>query len=217
MEDIWDFDYNTYKYEDSLSIMENYVQNIIMHQLPNRIWLLENHDVYTGGSSATPEDIIVKTQSIPYIKTNRGGKWTYHGIGQRIIYPIVSIWEEKDISLYISQLEEWIILSLNSLNIDAFRKKNMTGVWVLDEQLEKKICAIGVRVKKWIAYHGLSLNVNCNLDNFYNIIPCGISNFRVSSLGDLNINISYQELDKILYNNYYRVFIKHDKKQTYKA
>ena len=206
MTPIWDFDNKTYSYEDSIMLMESYVEQIISNNLDDKIWVLELLDTYTAGSSALPNEFINNESSIPTIKTNRGGKWTYHGKGQRIIYPMINLSASKDIKSYIFKLEEWIILVLRDLNIDAFRKKDMIGVWVVDNNIDSKICAIGIRVKKWIAYHGLALNVNTVLSKFNNIIPCGISGFSVSSIYNFVNNITYTNLDKIMFNNFYKVF-----------
>ena len=166
MTPIWDFDNKTYSYEDSIMLMESYVEQIISNNLDDKIWVLELLDTYTAGSSALPNEFINNESSIPTIKTNRGGKWTYHGKGQRIIYPMINLSANKDIKSYIFKLEEWMILILRDLNIDAFRKKDMIGVWVVDNNIDSKICAIGIRVKKWIAYHGVALNVNTDLSKF---------------------------------------------------
>ncbi len=206
MNPIWDFDTKTYSYNDSITIMESYIEQMISNNINDKIWLLELFDTYTSGSSALESEFINDTTNIPKITTNRGGKWTYHGIGQRVIYPMINLNQHKDIKSYIFNLEQWIILSLQEINIDAFRKKDMIGVWVLDNNCDSKICAIGIRVKKWIAYHGLALNVNTDLSKFKNIIPCGINNFSVSSIHNFVGNVSYTTLNNILYNNFYKVF-----------
>lgn len=202
---LWQLDKQPIHYGDALIKMEEYVSNMIAHNYPNKVWLCEHFDVYTGGTSCDIEEIN-NTSNIPYVATNRGGKWTYHGIGQRIIYPFINLSEHKDIKSYIFKLEQLVIDTLADLDVEAFRKENMIGIWVVDNNQDKKISAIGVRVKKWIAYHGIALNVSCDLANFQNIVPCGIKNFGVSSLQVLKKNISYDLIDNLLITNFNKVF-----------
>lgn len=185
-------------YKIALENMESYVEQMIANNLPNRIWLLEHKDVYTKGTAATNEDILANKYNIPIVKTNRGGKYTYHGEGQRIIYPTIDLNNNKDILSYIRFLEQWIIKVLNKLDIDAHRKEGLTGVWVSDNNQDKKIAAIGIRVRRWVAYHGISVNIFPNLDKFCGIIPCGVRELGLTSLKALNIDIGYQDFDKIL-------------------
>jgi lipoyl(octanoyl) transferase len=201
---IWQLDKQPIDYNQAMQSMEEYVNQMITDNYPNKIWLCEHFDVYTGGTSSDNNEI-TNNKDIPQILTNRGGKWTYHGIGQRIIYPMINLQNTKDIKSYIFKLEQWIIDSLADLNVEAFRKENMVGIWVVDNNQDKKISAIGVRVKKWIAYHGIALNVACNLDNFNSIVPCGIRNFGVSSLQSLKKDVSYDLIDSILVKNFHKV------------
>ncbi len=201
----WQISKKPVHYSTALSEMETYVDGIINKKLPNKIWLLEHLDVYTGGTSSDIKDII-SADGIEVISTNRGGKFTYHGLGQRIIYPMINLNEFKDIKYYISSLENWIISTLNSFNIEAFKKEGMIGIWTLENGIEKKIGAIGIRVKKWIAYHGISININPDITRFYGIVPCGISNFGVTSLHAIKKNVSFSEFDTALKSNFNKVF-----------
>ncbi|MDR0485040.1 MAG: lipoyl(octanoyl) transferase LipB [Alphaproteobacteria bacterium] len=202
---LWEIAEQPIHYLKALEAMESYVDDIINNTAPNKIWLLEHFDVYTGGSSSSPEDIIAP-KGIEIINTNRGGKFTYHGIGQRIIYPMINLNEFRDIKLYIASLENWIISTLQDFNLDAFKKDGMIGIWVLDSGVEKKIGAIGVRVKKWVAYHGIAININPDIAKFSGIVPCGISNFGVTSLQKLKKDVSFKNFDISLKNNFNKVF-----------
>ncbi|MCL2567801.1 MAG: lipoyl(octanoyl) transferase LipB [Alphaproteobacteria bacterium] len=202
---LWETSLQPIHYLEALTKMENYVASIIEANAPNKIWLLEHFDVYTGGSSANAADII-NTSGIEVINTNRGGKFTYHGLGQRIIYPMISLNEFRDIRLYIASLEDWIIAALQEFNVDAFKKDGMIGIWTTESGVDKKIAAIGVRVKKWVAYHGIAININPDLSKFFGIVPCGISNFGITSLQELKKNVSLSEFDNTLKINFNKVF-----------
>lgn len=191
-------------YIKALSFMEKYAIKVAENKKPNMLWLLEHNNVYTAGSSFINSDI--KNNTIDIINTNRGGKITFHGLGQRIIYPIIKL-KNKDIKEYIYNLEELIILTLNNFNIKAYRKNNFIGIWVKHNNNDKKIAAIGVHVKKWVAYHGVAVNINPNLTYFDNIIPCGIDNFKVTSLQELGYNITYDRFDEKLKDNFSKIFI----------
>jgi lipoyl(octanoyl) transferase len=201
----WETATNPVHYLAALDKMEHYVDDIIEKAASNKIWLLEHFDVYTGGSSADIKDLI-NSHGIEVINTNRGGKFTYHGIGQRIVYPMINLQESKDIRLYITSLEDWIITTLQDFNVDAFKKDGMIGIWTTEMGVDKKIAAIGVRVRKWVAYHGIAINVNPDLTKFSGIVPCGISNFGVTSLQALKKNVSLNEFDSSLKINFNKVF-----------
>lgn len=201
----WQTSIEPVHYSTALSEMENYVNSMINENSPNKVWLLEHLDVYTGGTSANIKDII-HTKDIEVISTNRGGKFTYHGLGQRIIYPMINLNDTKDIKLYVSNLENWIISTFNSFDVEAFKKEGMIGIWTLENGIEKKIGAIGIRVKKWIAYHGISININPDITKFSGIVPCGISDFGVTSLHAIKKNVSFSEFDTELKSNFNKVF-----------
>lgn len=203
-------------YEAGLKIMEDRLLEVIGGSKPNTIFLSEYNPVYTAGTSYKAEELL--TSRFPVIYTGRGGKFTYHGPGQRVIYPIIDLdpclrgddaeshksapprhhRESRDLKLYIKTLENWIISTLASFKIDAFIIPGKVGVWVLKNGQHAKIGAIGVRVKKWVTYHGMAVNINPNLEHFSGIIPCGINEFPVTSLKDIGVNISMEEFDVAL-------------------
>jgi lipoyl(octanoyl) transferase len=190
------------EYGGTLIEMEALVENIIAQKSDEEIWLLEHGDVYTAGTSAIESDLINK--KFPLFKVGRGGKHTYHGPGQRIIYLMLELkkhYGTPDLKKFVHELEQWVIDSLEATGIDAYRKKGMIGIWVKDKSApggEAKIAAIGIRVRKWISFHGIAINVNPQFENFEGIVPCGIAEFGVTSLKKLGKNISMEEFDKIL-------------------
>lgn len=167
------------------------------------IFLLEHQDVYTIGNSVQeyPEEI----EGISVIKTNRGGKITYHGIGQRVLYPILNIQKHfgGDIRKYVSFLENVVILSLSKLGISAFKSQIGNGVWALKENQVSKIAALGIHIKKYVAIHGFALNVCPDLSHFDVINPCGIENCKTTSIKDLGVISSYKEIDQIIYESFF--------------
>lgn len=198
------------QYTKGLDLMRDHLDDMIKKNLTEEtILLLEHEEVYSAGSSYK-EDEILDIGTVPLVFTRRGGKVTYHGPGQRVIYPIINLNHKKDIRLYISHLQQWIINTLKHIGIEAFIIEGLIGIWVRDRLSGQpaKIAAIGVRVKKWIAYHGIAINLNTDLKKFSNIIPCGITRYQVTSIENMGIKISMRELDKILKAEFYRVFYK---------
>ena len=176
------------KYDDALSIMENRLLNINQNGSNDLIWLLEHEDLYTAGTSYKENEIIDK--SIKIFKTNRGGKITYHGFGQLICYFVIDLKKrKKDIRNLISKIEKTIIDTLKFYNINTFADKKNIGIWYNDNCKIKKVAAIGVRVSKWIAFHGFSININTNLEKYKAIIPCGIKDKGITNLKKLKIKI----------------------------
>ena len=183
-------------YEDAKKIMEERLLNVDLNKSNELIWTLEHPDIYTAGTSYTENDILDK--SIKILETNRGGKITYHGPGQLICYFVIDLKKrKKDIRNFISIIEKTIIDTLQFFNIKAFSDKENIGIWYKDKEQTKKVAAIGVRISKWIAYHGFSININSNLDKYKAIIPCGIKDKGVTNL-KLIKNQDYKELDKKL-------------------
>lgn len=184
-------------YPDALAFMENRIQEI-RQGAPECIWFLEHPPLYTAGTSAKPEDLVDHTR-FPVFETGRGGQFTYHGPGQRVVYAMLDLNQRiPDIRQYVAILEQWIIKTLKEFDIDGFQREGRVGIWVNTPRGEEKIAAIGVRVSKWITYHGLAINVNPNLDHFSGIIPCGLPQFGVTSLYKLDKQISLDELDTVL-------------------
>ena len=183
-------------YEDAKKIMEERLLNVDLNKSNELIWTLEHPDIYTAGTSYNESDILDK--SIKILETNRGGKITYHGPGQLICYFVIDLKKrKKDIRNFISIIEKTIIDTLQFFNIKAFSDKENIGIWYKDKEQTKKVAAIGVRISKWIAYHGFSININSNLDKYKAIIPCGIKDKGVTNLKQIK-DQDYKELEKKL-------------------
>jgi len=187
------------KYKDALELMENRLVEISNNEAQELIWILEHNEIYTAGTSYSESEILDK--SIEVYKTNRGGKITYHGPGQLVCYFVLDLKKrKKDIRKFITTIENTIIDTLKFYKIETFADKKNIGIWYNEDSKEKKVAAIGVRVKKWIAYHGFSINISTNLEKYRAIIPCGIKNKDVTSLKEIS-NQDYKNLgDKIIEN-----------------
>ena len=184
------------KYEDAIKFMEDRLLEINKKKSNELIWILEHNDIYTAGKNYKEDEILDK--SINIIKTNRGGKITYHGKGQLICYFVIDLKKrKKDIRKLISIIEKTIIETLKLYNIETFADKKNIGIWYNDKNNYKKIAAIGVRVSKWIAYHGFSINISNNLKKYDAIIPCGIKNKGITNLKQIK-DQDYKELEKKL-------------------
>ena len=183
-------------YEDAKKMMEERLLNVDQNKSNELIWTLEHPDIYTAGTSYNESDILDK--SIKILETNRGGKITYHGPGQLICYFVIDLKKrKKDIRNLISIIEKTIIDTLKFFNIKTFSDKENIGIWYKDNEQTKKVAAIGVRISKWIAYHGFSININNNLEKYKAIIPCGIKDKGVTNLKQIK-DQDYNELDKKL-------------------
>ena len=188
------------KYQVALDFLEARLININLNKEKDLIWLLEHEEVYTAGTNYKESEVLNK--NIDLIKTNRGGKITYHGPGQIICYFVIDLKKrKKDITKFITLIEKTIIESLLEFNIKTFADPKNIGIWFNDKKKTKKVAAIGVRVSKWIAYHGFAINVNNNLDKYESIIPCGITNTGVTNLKNIN-DQNYKNLDNIIINNF---------------
>ena len=173
------------KYDDALKLMEERLLKINKNDSNELIWILEHEDIYTAGTSYHENEIIDK--SVKILKTNRGGKITYHGPGQLVCYFVIDLKKrKKDIRKFISIIEKTIIDTLKSYNIESFADKNNIGIWYQTNSEIKKIAAIGVRISKWIAYHGFSINVSTNLKKYNAIIPCGIKDKSMTNLIEIH-------------------------------
>ena len=183
-------------YEDAKKMMEERLLNVDQNKSNELIWTLEHPDIYTAGTSYNESDILDK--SIKILETNRGGKITYHGPGQLICYFVIDLKKrKKDVRNFITIIEKTIIDTLQFFNIKTFSDKENIGIWYKDNEQTKKVAAIGVRISKWIAYHGFSININNNLDKYKAIIPCGIKDKGVTSLKQIR-DQDYEELEKKL-------------------
>ena len=183
-------------YEDAKKMMEERLLNVDQNKSNELIWTLEHPDIYTAGTSYNESDILDK--SIKILETNRGGKITYHGPGQLICYFVIDLKKrKKDIRNFITIIEKTIIDTLQFFNIKTFSDKENIGIWYKDKEETKKVAAIGVRISKWIAYHGFSINISNDLDKYKAIIPCGIKDKGVTNLKEIK-DQDYKELDKKL-------------------
>ncbi len=195
-------------YEDALSAMEARVAAIREDAAPEQVWFLEHPPLYTAGTSAKADDLL--DARFPVYKAGRGGEYTYHGPGQRVAYVMLDLKQRQpvpDIRKYVWQLEEWIIRALGQFGISGERRDGRIGIWVVTPQGEKKIAAIGVRVRRWVTYHGIAINVAPDLSHFGGIVPCGISEYGVTSVTDmLGRAVDMAELDKALKESWYAVF-----------
>ena len=188
------------KYEEALRLMEDRLLQIDQKKSKDLIWVLEHENIYTAGTSYKENEILDK--SINIFKTNRGGKITYHGPGQLICYFVIDLKKiKKDIRNFISIIEKTIIDSLKSYDINTFSDKENIGIWYQDNSKIKKVAAIGVRVSKWIAYHGFSINIDNDLKKYNAIIPCGINDKGVTNLKTIN-NQSYADLKNRIIKNF---------------
>ncbi|MDC0328646.1 lipoyl(octanoyl) transferase LipB [Candidatus Pelagibacter sp.] len=184
------------KYHDAIEFLEDRLKGIHNNKQNDLIWILEHNEIYTAGTNYKENEILNK--NIDLIKTNRGGKITYHGPGQLICYFVIDLKKRKrDIRKFITLIEKTIIESLNEFNIRSYGDPKNIGIWIDSNDGAKKVAAIGVRVSKWIAYHGFAINISNNLSKYQNIIPCGISNKGITNLKEIN-NQNYNKLGDII-------------------
>ena len=191
---------NPVKYRDAIEFMERRLRDIDQEKSNDLIWILQHEDIYTGGTSFNENEIIDKT--IKVLKTNRGGKITYHGPGQLVFYFVIDLKKrKKDIRKFISIIEATIINTLKSYQIQTFSDKKNIGIWYDDNSQIKKIAAIGIRISKWIAYHGFSINIDNNIKKYESIIPCGIKDRGITNLMEIKSQ-NYENLEDRLIDNF---------------
>jgi len=186
-------------YFDAINLLESRLQNLYKNKEKELIWTLKHNEIFTAGTSYKDNEIIDK--SIKIIKTNRGGKITCHGPGQLVCYFVLDLRNKKDIRKFINCIEKTIIDTLKFFEIETFSDKENVGIWHKKNNQISKVAAIGVRVKKWIAYHGFSININNNLSQYKKIIPCGISDKKVTNLMKIE-NKDYSKLENLLIENF---------------
>ena len=186
-------------YFDAINILESRLKDLYENNEQELIWTLEHNEVFTAGTSYKENEIIDK--SIKILETNRGGKITYHGPGQLICYFVLDLRKKKDIRKFITIIEKTIIQTLKFYKIETFPDKDNIGIWHKHNNEVKKIAAIGIRVSKWIAYHGFAININNDLENYKKIIPCGISDKGVTNLKNI-LDQDYSNLSDILIKNF---------------
>ena len=197
-------------YEKAVAFMEERVGQISDDQSSELLWLLEHPSLYTAGTSADQSDLLAPDR-FPVFKTGRGGQFTYHGPGQRIAYVMLDLKRRTpDVRLFVAQLEEVLIRTLLAFDVIGERREDRVGVWVKRPDkgvdAEDKIAALGIRVRKWVTFHGLSINVNPDLEHFSGIIPCGVQGHGTTSLFDLGKNVSMEEMDTVLLREFSAVF-----------
>ncbi len=196
-------------YETACAFMEKHIRDIYQGDAPECLWFLEHPPIYTAGISAQPEDLCDPTR-FPVYQSGRGGQYTYHGPGQRVIYLMLDLNKRgRDIRHFITQIERWIIVSLKDFGIDGFIRPERVGVWVKhpsSKAREDKIAAIGIRMRRWVSFHGVSINLDPDLEHFSGIIPCGITEHGVTSMAALGHTASMAELDQSLIRNFERFF-----------
>ncbi len=193
-------------YPEAINFMEQRVADIRNGKASEMVWLLEHPPLYTAGTSATPDEIL-DPERFPIYQSGRGGKHTYHGPGQRVAYVMLDLKKHgQDIRAFVHNLEEWIIQTLAQFNLKGERRDSRIGIWINRGGREDKIGAIGVRVRRWVSFHGISLNVEPDLSHFEGIIPCGITEHGVTSLWDMGLTPTMAEVDVLLQEAFEEVF-----------
>ena len=210
----WRVETGLLAYPDALAAMEARAEAIRAGTAPEQVWLVEHPPLYTAGTSAQSSDLI-EPDRFPVFAAGRGGEYTYHGPGQRVAYVMLDLKRRReDVRAFVAALEDWIIGALAAFNVRGERREDRVGVWVVrpDRPLvggmpaEDKIAAIGIRLRKWVSFHGISINVEPELDHFSGIVPCGISGYGVTSLVDLGLPVTMADLDVALKTSFERIF-----------
>ncbi len=193
-------------YPLAMSSMEEQVALILDGGVAEAIWLLEHPTLYTAGTSAKAADLL-DAKRFPVFETGRGGQYTYHGPGQRVVYVMLSLARRGgDVRAFIAALEMWLIKTLAEFGVVGERREDRVGIWVRHDGRESKIAAIGIRVRRGVTFHGLSLNVNPDLSHFDGIVPCGVSEHGVTSLAALGVGATMAEVDAVLRRNFETTF-----------
>lgn len=202
-------------YPDALSVMETRANAIAAGTADELIWLVEHPPLYTSGTSAKPADLVAPDR-FPVFDARRGGEYTYHGPGQRVAYVMLDVGKRgRDVRKFVAQLESWVIATLAEFNVTGERRQGRVGVWVQRPEkplmpdgsvTEEKIAALGIRLRKWVSFHGLSINVEPDLDHFNGIVPCGIAEYGVTSLVDLGLPVTMDDVDVALRKTFDQTF-----------
>jgi lipoyl(octanoyl) transferase len=202
----WQVSEGPVPYPEAVSGMDEMVAGIAQGHVRERVWLLEHPPLYTAGTSANPVDL-VSPDRFPVFATGRGGQYTYHGPGQRVAYVMLDLKRRGgDLRAYVAALEQWIIETLATFGVAGERREDRVGVWVRRGGREDKIAAIGIRVRHWVSFHGISINVAPDLSHFEGIVPCGVRAHGVTSLRDLGLDASMADLDAALRRSFESVF-----------
>jgi lipoyl(octanoyl) transferase len=203
---VWEITEGLIPYPDAMARMDAHVDAIAKGTEPERIWLLEHPPLYTAGTSAH-EDDLVERERFPVFKAGRGGQYTYHGPGQRVAYVMLDLTRRgADVRAFVAALEQWVIDTLDQFNVKGERREDRVGVWVRRGPREDKIAAIGIRVRHWVTFHGISINVEPDLTHFGGIVPCGIREHGVTSLVDLGLPVTMADLDVALKKTFAPIF-----------
>ncbi|MEM8689992.1 MAG: lipoyl(octanoyl) transferase LipB [Pseudomonadota bacterium] len=197
-------------YDTALEEMEARAAAIADGTAREQVWLLEHPPLYTAGTSAEPQDLLTPDR-FPVYAAGRGGQYTYHGPGQRVAYVMVDLnRRKKDVRAFVAALERWIIATLSDFNVTGERREDRVGVWVrrpeLGAEREDKIAAIGIRLRRWVSFHGISINVEPELEHFSGIVPCGVAEHGVTSLVDLGLPVTMEDVDLALKENFEAIF-----------
>jgi len=192
-------------YPEAVAAMEARAEAIAAGEAGELVWLLEHPPIYTAGTSARDADLI--EARFPVHRTGRGGQFTYHGPGQRIGYVMLDLKRRKpDVRAYVCDLEQWLIDALAELGVKGERRHGRVGIWVACGKREDKIAALGVRIKRWVTFHGVALNVNPDLSHFSGIVPCGVRGHGVTSLAELGVGATAAEVDLALRRAFGKIF-----------
>jgi lipoyl(octanoyl) transferase len=202
-------------YEEAVAAMEERAEAIRAGSAPERVWLVEHPPLYTAGTSAKPDDL-VDADKLPVFQTGRGGEYTYHGPGQRVVYVMLDLKRRReDVRAFVGALEAWLIAALARVNVHGEVREGRVGVWVVrpdkpplpdGSPAEDKIAAIGIRLRRWVSFHGIAINIEPDLSHYGGIVPCGISEHGVTSLVDLGLPITMEEFDLHLKAAFAEVF-----------
>ena len=192
-------------YTESMKILEQRVQDVLLDKKDEFLWIIEHTHVYKAGTSS--KDIYLLDENLNVIKTNRGGKHTYHGPGQKVVYFVLNLNKrEKDIRKLVNKIENCIIEILKEFKVKSYTDKKNIGIWVKNKNNMMKIAAIGIRVKKWIAYHGFAINISNDLSKYKNIVPCGIKDKGITSLKDMGIT-NFNKIEEIIAKKFLNTFL----------
>ena len=211
----WSVEDGLVAYPDAVAEMESRVARIARGEASERVWLVEHPPLYTAGTSAVRDDLI-DPERFPVFDTGRGGEYTYHGPGQRVAYVMLDLNRRRqDVRAYVAALEQWVIATLWVHHVRGERREDRVGVWVKRPEkpeiapgvaAEDKIAAIGIRVRRWVTFHGLALNVEPDLSHFGGIVPCGIRGHGVTSLVDLGLPVTMSDVDVVLKQEFEKIF-----------
>lgn len=203
------------EYADAVAFMEQRANAIAAGEADECIWLVEHPALYTAGTSAKSDDLI-DPDRFPVHVSKRGGQYTYHGPGQRVVYVMLDVGKRgRDVRLFVQQLEAWVIAALAEFNVTGHIREGRVGVWVERDdkplmptgaKAEDKIAAIGIRLRKWVSFHGISINVDPDLEHFTGIVPCGITEYGVTSLVDLGLPVTMEDVDVALKRSFSEAF-----------